>query len=167
MIDGFSATGSRIDIEIDSQLLRLNGIAGESRQYPVSTAANGVGEQNGSFQTPRGRHIVRAMIGRDAEIGSIFVGRRPTGEMYTPEMRMQYPDRDWILTRVLWLSGIEPGLNRHGEVDTMRRYIYIHGSPEDVDMNEPGSAGCIRMRNADIIELFNLVEPGIPVTIHG
>jgi L,D-transpeptidase YbiS len=158
--------GKRIDIEIDSQFLRLTGNTGESRQYPVSTAANGVGEQNGSFQTPGGRHIVRAMIGRDAEPGSIFVGRRPTGEMYTPEMRIQYPDRDWILTRILWLSGIEPGFNRHGEVDTMRRYIYIHGSPEDVDMNEPGSAGCIRMRNEDIIELFNLVEYGIPVTIH-
>ncbi len=161
------AAGIRIDIDIDSQLLRLTGVNGGSRQYPVSTAANGVGELNGSFRTPRGEHVVRAMIGNDAQPGTIFVGRRPTGEIYTPEMRIQYPDRDWILTRILWLSGTEPGFNRRGEVDTMRRYIYIHGSPGDVDMNKPGSAGCVRMRNEDIVELFDLVEAGVPVCIHG
>jgi lipoprotein-anchoring transpeptidase ErfK/SrfK len=95
----------------------------------------------------------------------VFVGRRPTGELYTPELSEQFPKRDWILTRILWLSGCEVGFNRLGDVDTMRRYIYIHGSPDSVHMGEPGSIGCIRMRNADIVELFDLVPAGTPVNI--
>lgn len=126
-------------------------------EYPVSTALAGVGEVSGSYQTPRGRHIIRAKIGRDQPENTVFVRRRPTGELWTPELGEQFPDRDWILTRILWLSGCEPNCNRHGCVDTMRRYIYIHGSPDTAEMGLPGSHGCIRMRNADIVELFDLV----------
>lgn len=127
------------------------------REYRVSTARAGVGEQSGSFQTPRGRHEIRAKIGNGQAPNTVFVRRRPTGELWTPELGRQFPDRDWILTRILWLSGREPGRNRLRDVDTMRRYIYIHGSPDSAQMGVPGSHGCVRMRNADIIELFDRV----------
>ncbi len=127
------------------------------REYRVSTARAGVGERSGSFQTPRGRHEIRAKIGNGQAPNTVFVRRRPTGELWTPELGRQFPDRDWILTRILWLSGREPGRNRLRDVDTMRRYIYIHGSPDSAQMGVPGSHGCVRMRNADIIELFDLV----------
>lgn len=127
------------------------------RQYAISTAKAGVGEVSGSYQTPRGRHMIRAKIGAGQPENTVFVRRRPTGEIWTPELAEQHPGRDWILTRILWLSGCEPGRNRLGCVDTMRRYVYIHGSPDHAEMGVPGSHGCIRMRNADIVELFDLV----------
>lgn len=133
--------------------------------YPVSTGKNGAGEVYGSGQTPRGLHIIRAKIGEGHAPNSVFVGRRFTGELYTPELRMQYPERDWILTRILWLSGLEVGKNRLGAVDTMRRYIYIHGTPDDVELGVPGSKGCIRMRNTHLIELFDIVKPYTEVMI--
>ncbi|MCX7896666.1 MAG: L,D-transpeptidase [Rhodocyclaceae bacterium] len=135
------------------------------RRYAVSTSKNGPGERRGSFCTPRGMHIIRAKIGAGCPINTVFVRRRPTGELWTPELAAQFPGRDWILTRILWLSGCEVGKNRLGEVDTMRRFIYIHGSPDDVEMGKPGSIGCIRMRNADIVELFDLVPLRTPVEI--
>src|SRR5690606_7361302 len=132
----------------------------------VSTAANGAGEREGSGCTPRGRHVVRARIGAGAPPGAVFRGRRPTGEVWSPELAAQHPERDWILSRILWLSGCEPGFNRLGEVDTMRRYIYIHGTPNDQPMGVPLSHGCVRMRNADVIELFERVPVGTEVLIH-
>ena len=135
------------------------------REYAISTGKAGVGEKFGSFQTPRGRHRIRAKIGAGAPDNTIFVRRRPTGEVWSPAFAEQHPGRDWILTRILWLSGCEPGRNRLGDVDTMRRYIYIHGTPDSVTMGAPGSHGCIRMRNADIVELFDLVPPYTPVAI--
>jgi len=137
------------------------------RRYLVSTARNGLGEVNGSFCTPRGRHIVRAKIGAGQPLGAVFVRRRPTGEIWTPELHAKYPGRDWMLTRILWLSGCEAGRNRLGEVDTMRRMIYIHGAPDSVELGKPGSHGCIRMRNQDVAELFELVPPYTPVEIKG
>lgn len=155
-----------IVINIARQQLELrSGPDIEPRIYPVSTAKNGAGERNGSFCTPRGRHIIRARIGAGCPENTVFVGRRPTGEMYTPELGEKFPGRDWILTRILWLSGCEPGFNRLGDVDTMRRYIYIHGSPDSVEMGKPGSIGCIRMRNRDIVEIFDRVAPGTSVQI--
>ena len=121
----------------------------------------------GSFCTPRGQHIVRAKIGAGQPVNTVFVRRRPTGEIWTPELGAQFPGRDWILTRILWLSGCEVGFNRLGKVDTMRRYIYIHGSPDTVTMGTPGSIGCVRMRNQDLLELFDRVAPGTPVAIAG
>lgn len=127
------------------------------REYPVSTAKAGVGESFGSFQTPRGAHLIRAKIGASQPLNTVFVRRRPTGEIWTPELAEQFPGRDWILTRILWLSGCQPGHNRLGCVDTMRRYVYIHGSPDSAEIGVPGSHGCVRMRNADIVELFDRV----------
>ena len=157
----------RIEIDVPSQTLTLLDDGRELRRYSVSTAKNGVGEENGSYCTPRGAHIVRAKIGAAQPENTVFVRRRPTGEIWTPELYARYPGRDWILTRILWLSGCEPGRNRLGKVDTMRRYIYIHGSPDVVEMGKPGSIGCVRMRNRDIIELFDRVPPYTPVEIRG
>ncbi len=133
--------------------------------YPVSTALNGAGEEKGSYCTPRGWHIIRAKIGADCPVGSVFVGRRATGEIWTTELDKQHPDRDWILTRILWLSGCEVGINRLGNVDSMQRYIYIHGTPDNQPVGEPHSHGCIRMRNADMVALYDLVPVGTEVFI--
>jgi predicted GNAT family N-acyltransferase len=145
----------KIWISIPMQLLELYSDNQKLlRVYSVSTASRGAGEIKGSFMTPRGRHLIRAKIGGIAPENAVFVQRRPTDETWTPELAAAYPERDWILTRILWLSGREPGCNRLGQVDTMRRYIYLHGSPETAVMGKPGSIGCIRMRNRDIMELF-------------
>ena len=156
----------KINVHIATQQLDLLDDANQLlRRYSVSTAANGAGETCGSYCTPRGRHVVRAKIGAGQPANTVFVRRRPTGEIYTTELGAQSPQRDWILTRILWLSGSEPGFNRLGENDTMRRYIYIHGTPDSAQLGAPGSHGCIRMRNADLVELFDLVPAGTPVEI--
>lgn len=156
----------KIRISIAGQSLELWGEDGQlEKSYTVSTAAKGAGEQDGSYCTPRGEHIVRAKIGAGQAENTVFVRRRPTGEIYTPDLGAQFPERDWILTRILWLSGCEVGFNRLGECDTMRRFIYIHGSPDEVPMGAPGSHGCIRMRNADVVDLFERVAAGTPVEI--
>jgi lipoprotein-anchoring transpeptidase ErfK/SrfK len=148
----------RITIHIGLQQLDLLDDSGKLiKRYSISSAKNGVGEQNGSFRTPRGRHIIRAKIGAGQPLNTVFIERRPTGETYSAKLAKQHPRRDWILTRILWLSGLEHGYNRMGRVDTMRRAIYIHGSPDTADMGRPGSRGCIRMHNRDIVELFDLV----------
>ncbi len=154
-----------IHISIEKQRLQLLQDDMALLEYPISTAANGPGEQRGSNCTPRGWHIIRVKVGAGYISNTVFVKRRPTGEIYSPELRAQFPDRDWILTRILWLSGLEPGKNRLGNVDTMRRYIYLHGTPDDVPMGVPGSHGCVRMRNENIIELFDHVEAGAKVLI--
>ena len=154
-----------IKVDINSQTMTVFQGKNIVKKYLVSTAKNGPGEKRDSEQTPRGRHIIRAKIGADMPPNTVFRGRRPTGEKYECGLREQYPDRDWILTRIMWLSGQEPGRNRLGDVDTMRRYIYIHGSPDDVEMGKPGSRGCIRMRNTDIIELFDMISAGTTITI--
>jgi lipoprotein-anchoring transpeptidase ErfK/SrfK len=155
-----------IRILIREQALELLDDGGHVvSRYLVSTSSRGVGERNGSFRTPRGRHVVRARIGAGAPLNTVFVERRPTGEIYSPELAARFPGRDWILTRILWLSGCEPGFNRLGEVDTMRRFIYIHGSPDTAVMGKPGSIGCVRMHNPDLVELFDRVAAGTPVNI--
>ncbi len=152
-----------IQIIIETQTLIAIEDGQIQRVYTVSTALNGVGEQQGSEQTPRGKHIIRAKIGAGLPSGSILVSRRPTGAIYTPDAPLQR--KDPILSRILWLSGLEVGHNRLGSVDTMRRYIYIHGTPDTEPMGIPRSHGCIRMRNEDIIELFDWVEVRTPVEI--
>jgi len=152
-------------ISLPAQLLELYEGGLLLRRYPVSTATNGAGEVNGSFCTPRGKHLVRAKIGAGCPENSVFVRRRPTGETWTEALAEKFPGRDWMLTRILWLSGLEPGFNRLGSVDTMRRYIYLHGSPDSAEMGKPGSIGCVRMRNRDISELFDLVPTYTRVNI--
>jgi lipoprotein-anchoring transpeptidase ErfK/SrfK len=157
-----------IEIDIPTQSLILKDAQGRIlMQTRVSTARNGVGEENGSEKTPRGAHYIRAKIGAGLPADSVLVSRRPTGEIYSPSLRTAFPNRDWILTRILWLCGLEPGKNRLGKVDTMHRYIYIHGCPDEDPMGVPGSRGCVKMRNREIIELFDRVAPGTRVHIRG
>ncbi|NIR31413.1 MAG: L,D-transpeptidase [Gammaproteobacteria bacterium] len=156
-----------IDIDLTAQRLRLVRGGEILREYAVSTAASGPGELIDSGCTPRGWHVIRAKIGAGYPPNTVFVGRRPTGELYGPELRQEYPGRDWILTRILWLSGLEKGRNRLGDVDTMRRYIYIHGCPDDLPTGVPDSHGCVRMRNTDVMDLFDRVDVGTRVHIHG
>lgn len=148
-----------IEVSIQDQLLRLHCIDC-IKDYPISTAKNGIGQQKGSNQTPLGWHFIRAKIGADVSPNSVFVGRRFTGEIYSSALAESFPERDWILSRIMWLSGCEVGYNRLGKVDTMRRYIYIHGTPDTEPMGIPESHGCIRMRNSDVIELFDLITVG-------
>jgi lipoprotein-anchoring transpeptidase ErfK/SrfK len=156
----------RIEITISSQLLDIVDNNQEIiKSYQISSAKNGVGQERGSFCTPLGKHIVRAKIGENQPVNTVFIGRRPTGEIYSPSLGKKYQGRDWILTRILWLSGCEPGFNRLGTVDTMRRYVYIHGSPDSIDIGRPGSIGCIRMLNTDLLELFELIDVGTEVSI--
>ncbi|MFB0936379.1 MAG: L,D-transpeptidase [Propionivibrio sp.] len=155
-----------IRVSVAQQTLTLFGDSGQVlRSYPVSTAALGTGERSGSFCTPLGKHLIRARIGAGMPVNTVFAARRPTGEIYSPELAAAHPGRDWILTRILWLSGCEPGFNRLGGVDTMRRFIYIHGCPDSEPMGVPKSHGCIRMHNPDIVDLFELVPAYTPVEI--
>lgn len=151
-----------ITISLVRQVLVVHG-AGREFHYPVSTSRHGAGEQVGSYRTPRGRHVIRAKIGTGLPAGSVLRGRRPTGEVCTPAFMARDPGHDWITSRILWLSGLERGRNRGGAVDTMRRYVYIHGTPHAVGV--PGSIGCVRMGDADVIELFDLVPVGTPVLL--
>ncbi len=154
-----------VRISLADQRLRLLVDGRVRSEFPVSTARVGAGQKNGSLATPLGWHVVRAKIGAGQPRGAVFVGRRPTGEVLNSELLARYPDRDWILSRILWLSGLERGINRLGDVDTMRRYIYIHGTPETEPMGEPASHGCIRMTNDDVIELYAAIPVGTRVHI--
>lgn len=152
-------------VSIADQRMQLREDGMLIREYAISTAKNGPGEVKHSECTPRGWHKIRAKIGADAPLNTVFVGRRATGEICTPELCTQQPQRDWMLTRIMWLSGLEPGKNRLGEVDTMQRYIYIHGCPDDDALDSPSSHGCIKMKNEDVVELFDRVEAGTRVYI--
>ena len=155
-----------IEISISAQMLTLfDDFAGVKAKYSISTAANGAGCKKDSGCTPLGEHVIRAKIGAGAPLNTVFVGRRPTGEILSAELAAQYPQRDWILTRILWLSGTQIGKNRLGNVDSMQRYIYIHGTPDTEPMGQPCSHGCVRMRNQDVVELFDWVDVGTPVLI--
>lgn len=154
-----------MDVSVPDQVLTLCRGEREEARWPVSTARNGVGEMDGSERTPRGWHMIRARIGEGLPENAVLKGRRPTGEIFSEQLRREFPERDWILTRILWLSGLEPGYNRLGEVDTMRRFIYIHGCPDADPMGTPTSHGCIKMRNRDVISLFDRVLVGTHVLI--
>ena len=161
----------RIEVDITQQTLSL--ISGDEclRTYSVSTAKNGAGEAEGSERTPRGKHRVAAKIGGGLSPAAALQGRRPTGEVWSQTLHAEAPERDWILSRILWLEGCENGINRGSNnsghcVDSMHRYIYIHGTPDCEPMGEPKSHGCVRMRNSDVIDLYSQVEPGTPVLIY-
>lgn len=160
-----SITSRSIVISIAQQELRLYDSGRVLKRWSVSTALAGAGNQENSGQTPLGLHYVRAMVGGREPLNAVFVGRRPTGEVYSDALAKQFPKRDWILSRILWLCGSEVGYNRLGSVDSMRRYIYIHGTPDSEPMGIPLSHGCIRMRNRDVVALFDLVSVGVPVSI--
>jgi lipoprotein-anchoring transpeptidase ErfK/SrfK len=161
-----SEVQSYLDICIATQQLTVYANGTNVRHYPISTAKKGAGELMGSECTPRGWHRIRAKIGADQPLQAVFIGRRPTGEIYNTALGRHYPQRDWILTRILWLGGLEPGKNRYGKVDTTWRYIYIHGCPDELMTGSPDSHGCIRMKNADMLDLFNRADAGLKVYIH-
>lgn len=159
-------------IEVDPRLQRLylwevDGTAEPMllREYRISTATNGLGEASGSHCTPRGRHRIADKIGAGQPLYAAFRARVPTGEIWTPALDMAEPGRDWILSRILWLEGLEPGKNAGGTVDSHDRYIYLHGTSEEYRLGTPASHGCVRMANRDVAELFDLVEVGTEVTI--
>ena len=156
---------SRLRVDIEQQSLTLEADGRVLKTWPVSTARNGPGERVDSGCTPRGIHRIRIKVGAGCPLNTVFVGRRPTGEIYSPALAASYPARDWILTRILWLTGAEPGFNRGGDCDTLRRFIYLHGCPDAEPMGVPASHGCIRMRNADIVDLFDRVDVGTVVVI--
>jgi lipoprotein-anchoring transpeptidase ErfK/SrfK len=160
-----AVTPAELVISLTQQRLELRRAGRMERGFAVSTSRFGPGEQEGSLCTPRGRHVVRAKIGHGLPEGAVFRARRPTGEIFSPELLRAEPARDWILGRILWLSGLEPGRNRSGSVDSMRRYIYIHGTPDHEPMGVPFSHGCIRMRTADVCWLFEAVATGTPVNL--
>ncbi|KTD75020.1 L,D-transpeptidase [Legionella waltersii] len=126
--------------------------------YPVSTGKNGLGELINSERTPRGWHRVYSVIGTELPVNSVLVSRKWTGEIYSKTLAKQFPSRDWILTRIIQLDGLEPGRNRGGDVDTLKRYIYIHGTPDTTELGVPGSHGCIRMNNQDVINISEWVS---------
>lgn len=163
---GSVSGGLFLEVSIAKQQLSVIDKGRETKTYKVSTAKNGAGEQRGSECTPRGWHKVRAKIGEGYPLNTVFTGRRATGEIYNDELARCFPERDWILTRILWLGGLEPGRNRYKEVDTCWRYIYIHGAPDEAVTGKPASHGCIRMKNQDIMELFDLIPSGVKVFIH-
>ncbi len=159
----------KVVINIATQTLILYKGKVEISRYSISTAKNGIGSQEDSGCTPLGHHIIAQKIGGNQPINTVFIGRVPTGEIYSVELGAQHPERDWILSRILWLQGLEEGSNSghnaQGCCDTYQRYIYIHGTPDDESMDEPLSHGCVRMRNEDIIEFYKQVEEGTPVTL--
>ena len=164
-----SQASTHLIINIAEQTLILYKQQSEQYRYTISTAKNGIGSQQDSGCTPLGRHIISQKIGGSEPINAVFVGRIPTSEIYSEAFAAEHPERDWILSRILWLSGLEEGINKgsnhQGGCDTYQRYIYIHGTPDSEPMGIPRSHGCVRMRNQDIIELFEKVDEGTPVTI--
>ncbi len=154
-----------LHISINKQQLELIIKGDLVKTYSVSTASNGAGEKMGSECTPTGWHKIRVKIGEAQALNTVFISRRPTGEIYTLALKQKYPQRDWVLSRILWLGGLESGKNRYGQVDSTWRYIYIHGCPDELMLGKPESHGCIRMKNSDVVDLFNRVGVGLNVLI--
>ncbi|MBZ0330510.1 L,D-transpeptidase [Halomonas sp. ANAO-440] len=160
------ATGTWLEVDVANQCLVHWQGSRPQAEWAVSTALAGTGQQEGSGCTPLGWHYVRAAIGDGLPTGTVFRGRRPTGERFSPALAEAHPHRDWILTRIIWLCGLERGFNRGGEVDSQRRYIYFHGTPPDQPMGVPRSHGCIRLSTSSLLHLFSLAPPGTPVWLH-
>ena len=160
-----SDTSLRLTISLSAQSLTLSPHHGIHDQFPVSTARHGAGQRQDSGCTPTGQHMIYRKIGSGCPVNTVFTGRVRQPDLYSAALAARYPERDWILTRILWLTGLEPGHNQGGSQDTLTRYIYIHGTPDTEPMGVPRSHGCIRMRNQDIITLFDHVDEGTPVFI--
>ena len=154
-----------LKISISEQFLDVIEDGESIRRYPVSTSAWGAGERADSLCTPRGRHVIHEKIGAGLPSGAVLVGREFTGEVFEAGMARHEPERDWIQSRILWLDGCEDGWNKGGDCDSRTRFIYIHGTPDREPMGVPFSHGCIRMRNADVIELFDAVDAGMSVEL--
>ena len=155
-----------IKINVTEQLLSLFDDDGKLlHQYPVSTSKYGTGSRNGSEKTPLGLHRIKNKLGGSMPVNEVFIGRVPHGSLEECQQRgVELPD-DVIMSRIMWLEGMEPGRNQGGYVDTYQRYIYIHGTNHEDSIGTPSSIGCIRMRNQDVVDLFRQVEIGSEVLI--
>ena len=151
-----SYTLEQADVWIDLAEQSLT-LPKHNKFYLISSGKNGIGEQENSGKTPRGWHKVALKFGHSAAKNAVFKARQETGEVYNQALAAQFPERDWILSRILWLSGLEDNFNQGEGCDTFKRYIYIHGTPDSEPMGIPMSHGCIRMRNDDVVELFELI----------
>lgn len=134
------------------------------RAYPISTSKRPPSNVKGSLGTPRGLHEIAERIGAGQPPGMVFKARVPTGRHFS-ELPDATAETNLITTRILWLRGLEPGVNRSGDVDTYDRYVYIHGTNHETRIGEPLSAGCVLMRNLDIIELYDQLRAGDHVLI--
>ena len=151
-----SYTLEQADVWIDLAEQSLT-LPKHNKFYVISSGKNGIGEQENSGKTTRGWHKVALKFGHSAAKNAVFKARQETGEVYNQALAAQFPERDWILSRILWLSGLEDNFNQGEGCDTFKRYIYIHGTPDSEPMGIPMSHGCIRMRNDDVVELFELI----------
>ena len=161
----FIASEALIQVDLSRQKLYCFHNQQLVFEFSVSTAKNGPGEAENSGCTPRGWHEVVEIIGLEYKKNAVFVGRVWTGEIYSAYLDQQFPERDWILSRIIRIRGLEPGKNAGPGVDTYDRYIYIHGTPDKEPMGIAKSHGCIRMRNNDVIKLSNWVKKGVKVMI--
>jgi lipoprotein-anchoring transpeptidase ErfK/SrfK len=159
------AESAHIEVDISEQRLYLIENSLVKASYPISTSKYGEGSIENSFKTPLGKHSIKEMIGDEAEINTIFTSRINTKRSATIIDQFQDTDNDYVTSRIMWLDGEEDGLNKGGNVDSFRRYIYIHGTHEEGLIGTKASHGCIRMFNYDVIELFNLVNIGTKVLI--
>jgi hypothetical protein len=150
----YSLAHADIWIDLAEQTLTLPK---HNKVYLISSGQNGIGEQENTGKTPRGWHKIALKFGQTAPQNAVFIARQETGEVYDEALAAEFPERDWILSRILWLSGLEDNFNQGEGCDTFKRYIYIHGTPDTEPMGIPMSHGCIRMRNQDVIELFDLI----------
>ena len=156
---------AHIEVDISEQRLYLIENSLIKASYPISTSKYGEGSIENSFKTPLGKHSIKEMIGEEAEINSIFTSRINTNRSATIIDQFEDTDNDYVTSRIMWLDGEEDGFNKGGNVDSFRRYIYIHGTHEEGLIGTKASHGCIRMFNYDVIELFNLVNIGTKVLI--
>ena len=159
------AESAHIEVDISEQRLYLIEKSLIKASYPISTSKYGEGSIQNSFKTPLGKHSIKEMIGEEAEINTIFTSRINTKRSATIIDQFEDTDNDYVTSRIIWLDGEEDGFNKGGNVDSYRRYIYIHGTHEEGLIGTKASNGCIRMFNYDVIELFNLVNIGTKVLI--
>lgn len=145
----------RIHISVRKQQLALKAGRKNLASYPVSTSGFGLGSKEGSLKTPTGKFRIAEKIGDGLPLGTVFKSRRPVRAT-----KKLLRDEDLVMTRILWLDGLDPG-----NANTHDRFIYIHGTNHEEQIGEPASHGCIRMRNADLLELFERVEIGTSVVI--
>ena len=154
-----------VKVVVSEQALYLYKGGEIVKTYPVSTSKYGTGNRLGSGKTPLGTHKVERKIGAEAPLYTIFRNRVNTKQLVAPNFSPRPSGKDFVTTRILWLRGLEPGVNKGGRIDSFRRCIYIHGTPDEGLIGSPASHGCIRMKNKDVAELFDAVPVGALVEI--
>jgi hypothetical protein len=152
-------------VDVSRQLLWVIENTHIVNEYEVSTSRYGVGNKQDSYKTPLGAHAIKQKIGDGAALGEIFKARQASGQQAQIIFQPEHDYQDLILTRILWLTGLEPGHNSGPGIDSYTRYIYLHGTQEEGLLGQAVSKGCVRMANQTIIDLFKMVEEGTFVYI--